>query len=101
MQAYIFPVLLIAVLVSIFAVQNSTLVDLKFLGWTFQDISLVLVIVSSFTVGALAAFFLGISRQIRAAIRIRELTGQNRRLTEEFERLQAELKKQKEGSTEV
>lgn len=101
MQAYIFPVLLIAVLVSIFAVQNSTLVDLKFLGWTFQDISLILVIVSSFTVGALAAIFLGISRQIRAAIRIRELTGQNRRLTEEVERLQAELKKQKEGSTEV
>lgn len=101
MQATIFLVLVIAVLVSVFAVQNASLVDIRFLGWTFRQISLVMVIVCSFTVGALAAFLLGLSKQIRSAIKMRELTGLNRQLTVEIERLQAELKKQNEyGSGE-
>jgi len=101
MQAYIFMVLLLTVLVSVFAVQNSSQVDLKFLGWTFRQISLVMVIVASFTAGGLAALLLGLPRQIRAAVRIRELTGQNRYLGEEIDKLQSKLKKQrKTGSGE-
>lgn len=93
-------VLLIAVLVSVFTMQNSSLVDLRFLGWTFRQISLAMVIVCSFTVGALAAFFLGLSKQIRSTFKMRELTGLNRQLTVEMERLQSELKKQNEPGCE-
>lgn len=97
MQVYIFLVLFIAVLVSVFTIQNSSLVDLRFLGWTFSQISLAMVIVCSFTVGALATFFLGLSRQIRSVIKMREITGLNRQLSVEIERLHSELKKQEPG----
>lgn len=93
MQVYLILVLIIAVLVSVFAVENTSLVDLKFLGWTFPQISLVMVIVSSFTVGALAAFFLSVAKLIRSAIKMRELANTNRKLTEEIDRLQSEINK--------
>lgn len=96
MQLYVFLVLIIAVLVSIFAVQNSSPVDLRFLGWTFPQISLVMVIVSSFTVGALAAFFLGLSKLIRSTVKVREISGLNRQLAAEVERLRSEHEKQNE-----
>ena len=96
MQLYIFLVLIIAVLVSIIAVQNSSPVDLRFLGWTFPQISLVMVIVSSFTVGALAAFFLGLPKLIRSTVKVRELSGLNRQLTAEIERLRCGHEKQNE-----
>lgn len=99
MQIYIFLVLMIAVLVSVFAVQNASPVDLRFLGWTFRQISLVMVIVSSFTVGALAAFFLGLPKMIRSTIKIRELAGLNRQLAAEIERLRTG-KKSKECESE-
>lgn len=101
MQGYVFFVLIIAVLVSVFAVQNSSQVDIRFLGWTFREISLVMVIICSFTAGALTAFLLGLSRQIRGAAKIRELTGINRRLAGEIEQLQSELKQQKESGAGI
>lgn len=96
MQGNIILVLIITVFISIFAVQNSSPVDVKFLGWSFQQVSLVLVIVCSFAVGALAVFFLALSKQLKSAIKIRELAGQNKKLTEEIERLQSEINKHKE-----
>ncbi|MCL6559907.1 MAG: LapA family protein [Firmicutes bacterium] len=96
MQATLFLVLIIAVMVAVFAVQNASRVDLRFLGWTFQQISLVMVIVCSFTVGILAAFLLSLPRHIRLTIKNRELTILNRQLTEEMERLRSEHKKQNE-----
>ncbi len=101
MQVYIFPVLIMAVLIAVFAVQNASQVDLVFLGWTFRQISLVMVIICSFTVGALTALFLGLSKQIKAAVHIRELTALNRKFTMEIDRLQTELNKQKDINPEV
>ncbi len=96
MQINIILVLIITVLISIFAVQNSSPVDLNFLGWSFQQINLVLVIICSFVVGALAVFFLALTKQLKSALKIRELTGQNNRLAEEIERLKSESGKQME-----
>lgn len=36
MQAYLLVVLIISVLVAVFAVQNYSLVDVKFLGWSWN-----------------------------------------------------------------
>jgi len=63
---------------------------------TFQQISLVMVIMSSFTVGALAAFFLGLTKVIRSAIKLREMTLLNHQLKEEMERLRNDISKQRE-----
>ncbi len=101
MQVYIFPVLIMAVLIAVFAVQNASQVDLVFLGWTFRQISLVMVIICSFTVGVLTALLLGLSKQIKTAVQIRELTALNRKFTMEIDRLQTELNKQKDSNPEV
>ncbi len=91
MQVYLFFVLLLAVFVAIFAVENTSPVDLKFLGWTFPQIPVVMVIICSFVVGALAAFFLGLTRMLRSAIRFREMEVLNRKLTEEIDQMKSKL----------
>jgi uncharacterized integral membrane protein len=96
MQVNIVLVLIITVLISIFAVQNTSPVDINFLGWSFRQISLVLVIIFSFAVGALAVFFLALTKQLKSALKIRELSGQNKKLAEEIEGLKSEINKQKE-----
>jgi uncharacterized integral membrane protein len=96
MLIYIFLVIIIAVFVSVFAVQNSSPVDLRFLWRDFRQISLVMVIICSFSVGALAAFFLSFSKLFRYAVKLREITGLNRQLAAELERLRNGSKKQNE-----
>lgn len=92
MQIYIFLVLVLSVLVAVFAVQNSSLVDLRFLGWTMHQVSLVMVIVFSFSIGALASFLISLQRQIKLAIKLRESASLNKQLTEELERLKVSTK---------
>lgn len=90
MQKYILIVLVIALLVALFAVQNALRVDIRFLWWTFPQVSLVMIMLGSFTGGALAAFLLALARQLRSTFQIRELTGLNRQLAAEIERLKSE-----------
>ncbi|OPZ72105.1 MAG: hypothetical protein BWY80_01199 [Firmicutes bacterium ADurb.Bin456] len=87
---YILMVLVIALLVALLAVQNSLEVDIRFLWWELPGVSLVMIMISSFAGGALAAFLLSLARQIRSAWQIRELTGLNRQLAAEVERLKGE-----------
>ncbi len=53
---YLFFTLFISVIVAVFAVQNSVSVSLNFVVWTMQT-SLVIVILGSALLGALAALF--------------------------------------------
>lgn len=91
MLKYILIVLVIALLVALFAVQNAVQVDIKFYGGRFpgipgDDHALFL------RRGALAAFLLTLVKQIRATIQIRELSGLNRQLKAEIERLKGETR---------
>lgn len=92
MLKYILIVLVIALLVALFAVQNAVQVDVKFLWWEVPRVSLVMIMLSSFAGGALAAFLLTLVKQIRATIQIRELSGLNRQLKAEIERLKGETR---------
>ncbi|MDI6709113.1 MAG: LapA family protein [Thermoanaerobacterales bacterium] len=74
MQFYLIVVLLFALSVAGFALQNATTVDIRVLFWTFEDISLSLVVLGSVAAGAVIAFVLGLGRQIRLVLRIKELT---------------------------
>ena len=56
MQKYILIVLVIALLVALFAVQNALRVDIRFLWWTFPQVSLVMIMLSSFTGSVFAGF---------------------------------------------
>ncbi|WP_034638704.1 LapA family protein [Desulfofalx alkaliphila] len=96
MQLYAVLGLLFALLVAMFAVQNSTAVDIRILTWKFSNISLVLVILGSVVGGALIAFLLGLPKQLRNMIKIKELSAQNQRLVTEVDRLTQELGQEKE-----
>ncbi|NLO90251.1 MAG: DUF1049 domain-containing protein [Clostridia bacterium] len=77
--------LLFALIVAIFAVQNNTPVDIAFLGWKYSGISLVLVIIGSATAGAVIIFFIGLFRQIKLTVELRQLKAANERLTKMLE----------------
>lgn len=74
MQFYLVVVLLFAFSVAGFAVQNATTVDIRILFWTFEGISLSLVVLGSAAAGAVITLVLGLGRQIRLVLRIKELT---------------------------
>jgi len=73
-QFYLIIVLFFALSVAGFAVQNATTVDIRVVFWTLEDISLSLVVLGSVAAGAVIAFVLGLGRQIRLVLRIKELT---------------------------
>ncbi len=84
-QFYFVLGLLFAVLVAIFALQNTESVDIKFLAWHFTAISKVLVILVSTIVGALVVLFLGFSWQLKRYLYIRRLEGEVESLKKELE----------------
>jgi len=73
-QYYLFFGLLFAFLVAIFAVQNANPVDIVFLAWQVKGVSLSLVLLGGVVAGAAIALVLGLPRQFRMTLRIRELT---------------------------
>lgn len=87
MQFYVLAVLVFALLIGVFAVQNAVPVDIRFLGWRFSGISLVLVILTSLVVGALFAFVFGLVRQASLGRELRQCRVRNRELEEELNRI--------------
>lgn len=80
-------ILVFALLVAIFAVQNAGTVDIRFLNWEFPGISLVYIILGSLIVGGLFVFFLNLGRQIALNRRLRAYQWENQRMTGELNRL--------------
>jgi len=81
--------LLFALVVAVFAVQNNTPVDISFLGWELKKISLVLVIFGSAAAGAVTVFSLGLVKQIRLKMELRQMKAQNEKLNSQITALQA------------
>ncbi|KUK40957.1 MAG: hypothetical protein XD69_0998 [Clostridia bacterium 62_21] len=96
MQFYFLLGLLFALCIALFAVQNATPVDIRFLAWSFPSISLSLVILGAVAAGAVATMLLGVGRQYRAGRRIRELTARVAQMEREAKAKQ-EVKAQEEG----
>lgn len=73
MQFFYWLVLLMAVGIAVFAIQNSSapLIAVKFLLWKFET-SLVYALLGSAGVGILMILFLWIPRAIRSSMRSRE-----------------------------
>ena len=73
MQFFYWLVLLMAVGIAIFALQNSSapLITVKFLVWKFET-SLIYALLGSAGLGILMILFLWIPRAIRSSIRSRE-----------------------------
>ncbi|MEW6574220.1 MAG: LapA family protein [Bacillota bacterium] len=90
MRFYITLGLLLALLVAVFAVQNATTVNIRFLAWQFKNISLAVVVLGSAAGGAFVVFILGVGREVRNAWRMRELSNQNIRLSQRLSRAEVQ-----------
>jgi uncharacterized integral membrane protein len=85
MQGYLVLALIFAIIVALFAVQNTTVVVIKFLVWE-ANISLVLVILGAAAAGAIMLFFIDFLKQISVNRERKELLRQNAALMEEKEK---------------
>jgi putative membrane protein len=74
---------LFALAIAIFAVQNSSMVAIRVLGWGLET-SLVLVIIGAAALGALSVTVVGLPRAIRLRLKLREYEGRIKRLEAEI-----------------
>ena len=97
--------LLFAVLVAIFAIQNAGNVDINFLFANFT-ISQAVIILCSTIVGALIVLLLGLVKQIKQNMKIKQLNKEIEMLREEKDKLQVKVDEyslanaEEEGKTE-
>ncbi|MFZ5649978.1 MAG: LapA family protein [Bacillota bacterium] len=73
MQWYVAVAALITLAVSVFAIQNSQQVTLKFLTWELPSFPLVLLIFFSAITGVLITLLFSVAKQLRLAMQIRDL----------------------------
>lgn len=90
MQIFLFISLVVAAIAVIFALQNTAVVEITFLFWSFEG-SLALVLLLSLALGVLASFFASLPRLIRGSMTTRsqqkKITELESRLTEQQSRL--------------
>ncbi|MEL7568012.1 MAG: LapA family protein [Dehalobacterium sp.] len=87
MQLLLICALIFALGVALFAVQNASPVDISFLFYKFQDISLVIVILFSVLTGAFIVFLLSLVKQISFLRKIHALEKRNEQLEQELRKL--------------
>lgn len=104
---YLFFTLIISVIVAVFAVQNAVSVSLNFVVWTMQT-SLVIVILGSALLGALATLFFTLMMKARhymqdkkAREEIAVLTKENTKLREEVSMLMHTQKVHQEAALQA
>src|SRR5436305_14282862 len=83
--------LLFAALIALFAVQNTTAVNVSILFWSINQVSVAVLILATAVVGALITVLAGIPRLVRDRLRLRALRKQLRQAEQHREQLEAEL----------
>jgi len=97
-QIIIVLALVFALFISIFAVQNATPVDIKFLKWSYSGISLVVIILGSFGLGVLLTLLFNAIKSFQNMIKLKELKDKLHHLTQENQRLKAEVTEAKSAA---
>lgn len=87
MQLSFIFVLILAVAVALFAIQNNAPVQVRLLAWTFES-SLVVVILASAALGAALAAFLGLPGAFRVRWRLKAQSAKVRELERRLQELQ-------------
>ena len=95
MQFYLISALVFSLLVAVFAIQNTEMVVIKFLTWSFP-VSLVLIVLGSAVAGALVLYFLGLFKQVGAWMKIRQINHHKSELENQVKKLEAQLNAVKE-----
>ncbi|MFZ5648811.1 MAG: LapA family protein [Bacillota bacterium] len=84
MQWYIAVAALITLAVSIFAIQNSQQVTLRFLAWDLPSFPLVLLILFSAATGVLITLLFSVAKQLRLTMQIREMQARIKKLEKQI-----------------
>jgi len=90
LQGYLILLLIFAIVVAVFAVQNTAAVAISFLFWE-ANTSLVLVILVSVAVGAVMLYLVNFTRQLSMNKEHKELQRQIAALSKDKEMLQSSL----------
>lgn len=72
MQRMLLIALIVALPVAVFAVQNPAAVNVSFLVWQTQSISVSLIVIIAFAVGAFLSFLLGLTGRVRSTLSLRQ-----------------------------
>jgi putative membrane protein len=73
LQLVVFLALLFSVVIAVFAVQNTTAVDVSFLMFRAQGVAVSVLVLISAALGAAAMLLLGIAREVQVRWRTRTL----------------------------
>lgn len=79
---------LLGVAALLFALQNTAVVSLTFLGWQFES-SLALLILIAFAVGIIVSLLISIPSAVKDGFRLMSLKKENKRLAEELNAVRA------------
>ena len=75
-QLIVFLALAFSIVIAIFAVQNTTAVDVVFLGFRANQVAVSVLVLVSALFGAAAMLLLGVAREVRLRLRHRAVTQQ-------------------------
>lgn len=87
MQLIIMASLLISLVIAILAVQNPTIVSVRFLFWELPQTSLVVLILGSALGGGLIVLILDLVRFWRLGLRLKQYAAENQELKVQIDRL--------------
>ncbi|MDD2401179.1 MAG: LapA family protein [Clostridia bacterium] len=100
MQFYLVSSLLFAMIVALFAIQNTEIVIIKFLAFEFS-VSLVLVILGSAIIGALILYLLSLFKQFGSWFKFRQVRQQKENLEKQINDLIEKIAVLEEGKQEL
>jgi putative membrane protein len=84
--------LVFAVLIALFAVQNTTPISVSFLVWRLEAVAVAALVLAAAALGALLTYLLGLGRGIRSGMDLRSSRATIRRQEAEIADLQARLR---------
>lgn len=90
MQFLLVVALLFALAVAVFAVQNAESIVVQLFAAEFET-SLVIVVLAAAAAGAVMAGIVGIVRQVKSSVRVRQLQSHGAKLEREAERLERQI----------
>lgn len=95
-QVIVLLALLFSILIAVFAVQNTTAVDVQFLNLRAQGVAVSVLVLISAALGAVAMLLLGVAREVSIRWRHRAVSHQLRQAQARVAQLEAA---QPEGAT--
>ena len=86
MQKYLFLALFFVLSVTLFAIQNSQQITLKFLYWEFPSFPLVMLILFSAATGALISLLFSVAKQLKMTAQLKALQAQIKQMEKKIPR---------------